>query len=219
MVWRQSSVLVGCSARLTLSLGGTYQTATCKTSVRWQKSYSIQKGAHNKMSTNEQTSGEQQHDWVYYLDKFLNPYFNRHRKYAAVLKVAASESETFNFCASTFHAIDWRYELHRDLGRIIALRPYRNSWLSMIFENANPASYGVDILVEVEPLESGVTVVGITTESRRGGCITFGFTSWDEKWHYEAKAVAEQFLSVLITILDRKGAEYGEFTVIDPSKL
>lgn len=148
-------------------------------------------------------------------EQFFNPYFNKHRKYAAFLTIATSESDAFNLCASTLHASDWKYDLHRDLGKIIALRPYRLSWLSSIFENIAPLSFGVDILVEVEPLKAGETMVAISTESRRGGCITLGQPSWDEKWHYEAKIVAEQLFSTLITILDRKGIRYSDFTVME----
>lgn len=152
---------------------------------------------------------------TYTLEQIFNPYFNKHRKYAAILTVATSESDAFNLCASALHSSDWKYDLHRDLGKIIALRPYRLSWLSSIFENMAPLSFGVDILVEVEPLEAGETMVAISTESRRGGCITLGQPSWDEKWHYEAKIVAEQLFSTLITILDRKGIGYSDFTVME----
>ena len=165
------------------------------------------------------TSDKPKRDWSYTLDKFLNPYFKRHRKYMAAIKVAASESDTFSFCASAFHATNWSYDLHHDLGRIVAITPMRDSWVSMLSESATPASYGVDVLVEVEPLESKEVLVGISTQSIRGGCMTLGFASWDERWHNEAKAVAEKYLSVLITIFDRQGINYGDFIELDPEDL
>jgi len=144
-----------------------------------------------------------------FLNRFLNPFFGKQRSYEIALPVACSEDRAFQYCASTLHASDLRYESHPDLGKIIAVQPpqnllgIRNSFISL----------GVDVYVSVEPLESGDNLIIIGAESRRS-FFGLGMASWKERWDYEAKKIAEGLHSILLTILDRHGIDYGEPEVL-----
>lgn len=143
------------------------------------------------------------------LNQWINPYFKGHREFTAVLTVACPESQAFHFCASMLHASNLSYELHPNLGAIIALQPGETFF---IIPNMY-VSFGVDITVNVESLKSGSTLVAIGAESRRS-ILGLWSASWKERWNYEAKATVENLFKILFVILDRQGIEYGEYMAL-----
>jgi hypothetical protein len=143
------------------------------------------------------------------LNRWFNPYSKKRREYSAALRVACPERQAFNYCVSALRASGLRHELHHDLGTILALQPSRTFLGIPNFH----VSFGVDVSVRVEPLESGYSLVAIRAESRR---VWFGVwaASWAEKWNYETKEVVEGLFGLLMTILDRQGVEYGDYEVL-----
>jgi hypothetical protein len=145
----------------------------------------------------------------FFLNRFLNPFFGKQKSYAVALPVACPEDQAFQYCDSTLHASNLRYESHPDLGKIVAMQPAKN----LLGIRNSFISLGVDAYVNVEPLESGDSLIIMGAESRRS-FFGRGLASWKERWDYEAKKITEGLHSILLTILDRHGIDYGESEVL-----
>jgi hypothetical protein len=143
-------------------------------------------------------------------------YRPRHRRYGAVLAVYASESALFNYCLSAMEASNVRIDgIHRDLGQILALK-LSKSWF---FSDKAKKSQGVDVDLNIEPTgEPGLLAVGILGESHRSWFYLWS-ASFDEAFHFEAKQITLEVMTVLKAILDRQGVRYEPMMEVDFKKL
>jgi hypothetical protein len=106
-------------------------------------------------------------------------------------------------------ATDVRFKTHADLGTIAATTPSRTFLFPSVY-----VSFGLMIMIKVEPVDPNVTLIAIDAISDRS-IMGLWMPSWAERWNYEAKTVAEDMFDTLRRILDRKGIAYGDYEVLE----